>query len=729
MANKRDSKRKHSSSTPFDDSGWRFAVASEYRSFFPTSSAYEEESYLGIDRTSYLGEWRDPDLTWESESGLQCKSVPYSSTTPRQQINNIEDLLCSAFSPDDILDYLQKFLGVTSTLIPNKQYSQVPHFTMLQDINCAIRNGLDFGTLYAIARVKWSVIMCHQCKGRPAIGNARWKTANCITKECEYRGKELNCNCPQDKTRQWKQALYEPQISEGTIMHATYVPPRRLWDLKGNRVIPFYGTVSKLCQWCFENAHSTLGTKEGPRVIHNDKTRDPSHQTFEQDYWAVSHSWTNDMQLVDTPVNSHQWPVPIPRGAELEVIRKELRVCGADYCWLDVTCLRQPHVESRDPMLEELRLKEWRVDVPTIGNIYRNATGVLRYFNGLGLSYDERVEIWNDSRHWSNRAWTLQEMRPEEEMVNAGFTAGKRFSLQRFLRTSQGTRTLREMLKPLLEIGLAIHSPAGCSIIDLAKHMCKRFATNPVDKIAGINYLIWPKGWDFHLPVYSPSTHIEDAWLRCVQSMRRDLKVELLFLFPNPRSNTTTHKTKVELTWVPAWCQMEEFTGDVWTDFQLRAISADVYPNSLHPLVVPTVLWGLDQPLGILVFDDCSCLTSSTEVDIGEVYNIMLGIRGLSDTVFTTFQFYASHLPAEIVSSKLVLLCLSLEVNLPWVICASTTRADARHASLDIPSHYHRFLALEKLAVLRTDERFLIAQKFPTTYALPQRAYDAIAVV
>ncbi|KAF8429695.1 hypothetical protein EV426DRAFT_526911, partial [Tirmania nivea] len=316
-------------------------------------------------------------------------------------------------------------------------------------------------------------------------------------------------------------------------MNATRVPPRRLWDLKANRVIPFYGKQQPLLR---------------PRL-----------QPFEQDYWAVSHSWTDGMheRSIDTPINSHLWPVPMPKGSNLQHVRQELRACGAEYAWLDVVCLRQrsgQEIAAMEGFMQEnsLREKEWVVDVPTIGNIYRNASGVLRYFNGLGQSFNPDVGSWREPTHWTNRAWTLQEMRPEEEMVNAGFEVAKRLPLRTPLDTPTGPLTLREMLKPLSEIGLAAHSPHGISIIELAKHMSKRFATTPVDKIAGINYLIWPKGWVFNLPVYRETTQMEDAWLRCVQSMRRDLKVELLFLYPHPRDGLDEIAT-----WIPTWSQIE----------------------------------------------------------------------------------------------------------------------------------------------------------------------------
>lgn len=549
----------------------------------------------------------------------------------------------------------------------------------------------------------------------------------------------LQCDCSLNVVSSAKklQALFEPHVDGGTIMNATHVPPRRLWDLKANRVIPFYSKVSKLCTWCLENENSTSGGEAGAAAGHcldrQQLLQHPPLQPFEQDYWAVSHSWTDGMRThsINTPINSYQWPVPMPKGSNLEDVRQELKACGAEYAWLDVVCLRQRSEQETAVAVEgfmqedSLRAREWAVDVPTIGNIYRNASGVLRYFNGLGQRFNSDVGSWHEPRHWTNRAWTLQEMRPEEEMVNAGFQVAKRLPLRTLLNTPEGPLTLREILKPLSEIGLAAHSPHGISIIELAKHMSKRFSTTPVDKIAGINYLIWPREWAFNLPIYRETAHMEEAWVRCIQSMRRDLKIELLFLFPHPRKSIQNDPIEVA-TWIPAWSQIEEFEGDVWTDLTLRVISPDVYSNPLHPLIVPTLLWSLKEPLGTLVFDNCRLQTISSTA-VGTQYDIMLGFRGEPHSNFTQFQFHTEHpIPWQ---GTVVLLCLSLKVNLPWVLCAETSRAAGILAIYGHDSNYDRVLALEKRAILKTDDRLLISQKYSVSTAIGRRAYDAIFVL
>jgi len=224
-----------------------------------------------------------------------------------------------------------------------------------------------------------------------------------------------------------------------SIANPYNILPRRLWDLVNNRVIDMDA---------FASANGT------PRVPVGG-------------YWAITHSWTSDMKRWLTPINNYRWPVPLPEGITFEQIRWEALRAGAVYCWLDVLCLRQRTMEfnpSRGlftgvPHLPveigiQKRLEEWSIDVPTIGNNYRQATNVLRYFNGLGRPL--QLSGWGDPRHWLNRAWTLQETRPEHIMVNGGLPEGMRLPLQALVSMGGhediigGTRQhMRQLLAPL----------------------------------------------------------------------------------------------------------------------------------------------------------------------------------------------------------------------------------------------------------------------------------------
>ncbi|KAK0445654.1 uncharacterized protein EV420DRAFT_1249217, partial [Desarmillaria tabescens] len=122
------------------------------------------------------------------------------------------------------------------------------------------------------------------------------------------------------------------------------VPPRCLWNLYSNRVVP---------EWVIPNWGKL---------------------------WEISHAWVDKRNQVDvrTPINGYKWLVPIPKGADLNHIRIEMLNLGAEYVWLDVLCLRQSGPN------EDLRKDEWKLDVPTIGYVYRMAERVPCYFSGLG---------------------------------------------------------------------------------------------------------------------------------------------------------------------------------------------------------------------------------------------------------------------------------------------------------------------------------------------------------
>lgn len=143
----------------------------------------------------------------------------------------------------------------------------------------------------------------------------------------------------------------------------------------------------------------------------------------EPEFWAISHSWANEEEriYVNSPINQHLWPIPIPETCELENVRKAAIESGSEYCWLDVLCLRQYAHQGKGPGNEwvmtaeddiknEVRAEEIKIDVPTIGNVYRKAFKILYYFNNLGRPLVTDGVDFKNPRHWLNRAWTLQEV-------------------------------------------------------------------------------------------------------------------------------------------------------------------------------------------------------------------------------------------------------------------------------------------------------------------------------
>ncbi|KAG8872644.1 hypothetical protein FRB97_007469 [Tulasnella sp. 331] len=310
----------------------------------------------------------------------------------------------------------------------------------------------------------------------------------------------------------------------GQTIHKPYnIKPRRLWDLYAHRVIPFH--------------YSLLEGNLTPQ------------------YWAISHSWTNDMAGVDTAVNEHEWPVPLPVGVTLEAVRTELLKLGAQYVWLDILCLRQ---FSSDPVSENKRKKEWSVDVPTIGLTYINGTSqVVRYMNGLGRAFERSG--WGDPRHWLNRAWTLQEMKFDsiiaggpDEIINPEEE-----------RSDETGELLSERLALVGELEVVRDiSITASEFMTVIAAMKRRFSTNPVDKIAGVAMLFSSA----EMPLYNEAKSEEDAWALCVRHLPRPVIAELLFQFVTLGDGG--------VTWRPSWRQL--MAAETPTCFVSRSIDAQV---------------------------------------------------------------------------------------------------------------------------------------------------------
>jgi hypothetical protein len=273
--------------------------------------------------------------------------------------------------PNDLADVPGQHLGVERVLhelntLMNTRYG-LDH-PWINDIICShISDGADFGTIFGLVRAWWSEL-------EP---NESFPSLQSLILYYKSRDEEQRANA-----------------IRGNVIASSRIPPRRIWDLYSNRVIPYWAVMDIV-----------KGLPPGWK----------KHSRFRQ-IWPVSHSWApkDDRQNILTPINGHEWPVPIPRGTSLDNVCIELLNLGAEYVWLDVLCLRQyGNIEK-----EHVRLDEWKLDVPTIGSIYhstsqavstvfRNNPMTIIYYSGLGRAFV--VGNMESPRHWLNRAWTLQE--------------------------------------------------------------------------------------------------------------------------------------------------------------------------------------------------------------------------------------------------------------------------------------------------------------------------------
>ncbi len=164
----------------------------------------------------------------------------------------------------------------------------------------------------------------------------------------------------------WDRQMRQDVLVNNKIINHL-LPPRRVWDLYSNRVVPWWVA------------------REYPE--------------------AISHAWMKEEDRVDvhTPINGREWPVPMPRDANLDLIRIEMLNYGAEYAWLDVLCLRQVGGQR-----EDLRAEEWKVDVPTIGRAYdASRWPAVCYLSGLGRPFSLKEDDLESNTCWFKRAWTL----------------------------------------------------------------------------------------------------------------------------------------------------------------------------------------------------------------------------------------------------------------------------------------------------------------------------------
>ncbi|KAK0477773.1 hypothetical protein IW261DRAFT_251749 [Armillaria novae-zelandiae] len=422
-------------------------------------------------------------LTALTEIGQEESSIPvlkqrsYTGTKPVIS-SPLANTPCAELGTDGFLRKLNELLDTSYSVntLFSRNASLKPETPARQNLTHLswilepyIEQNYDFGTAYAQLRRYWSDVTCME--------------SNLCTREaadCEMRRKAL----VGDRINKWN------------------VPPRRVWDLCANRVVPYW-----------------VADRDMPNL---DK---PTRGRLERP-WGISHAWMSDEERADiwTPINGYQWPVPVPKDAKLELIRIEMLNLGAEYVWLDVLCLRQAGGQDG-----HLGIEEWKLDVPTIGWVYRD-TSVMCYFSGLGRPLSLKPGDFESDRCWFNRAWTLQEI--SEEAIIGGET-GDNSIMEKEIRAKfqKELESLRLMRK-------------DNSVVDVLRQMQTRVSTNPTDRVAGLACLLDSR----YIPVYDASQPQEDAWVALVDAMAYWSRTDLFFLYPEPGNGNKY--------WRPSWEQM-----------------------------------------------------------------------------------------------------------------------------------------------------------------------------
>ncbi|PBK60017.1 hypothetical protein ARMSODRAFT_855403, partial [Armillaria solidipes] len=266
--------------------------------------------------------------------------------------------------------------------------------------------------------------------------------------------------------------------------------PRRVWDLFSNRVVPWWVAL-----------HTP---------------------------WGISHAWLDGShrKKVDTPINRHQWPVPIPEDVNLDLVRIEMLNLGAEYAWLDVLCLRQEGGQS-----EDLRAGEWMLDVPNIGNAYV-LEKVVCYFTGLGRPLDGGFDS-DSARSWFKRTWTLQET--SDNWMIGGDTGDA-------LLNEEARERFKSQLVSVE--GAAMHA---ARLLSLLQDRTSEKDVDKIDPTSKDNSIGTGDPTSTTAPAYSELESAEDAWTALVKVMRWYHRSQMLFSYhePGPEKNA----------WIPSWQQ------------------------------------------------------------------------------------------------------------------------------------------------------------------------------
>lgn len=282
------------------------------------------------------------------------------------------DEVCGGMTIDELLQKILHFRRKSF------DYPATPQFTAPSD------RGLDLGVDQDQTRAWLNYFIEHNHTF--GIVHA-WATACSFTKNLQYRKPEEF----DESLLQLNGRSFDRSIGADRNSVKLGCPPRRIWDVCSHRVIP----------WEWFSDEFERGQRRYPNETHWPL---PSMDLGKR-CTPISHSWSDDRELIMSPVNNYQWPIPVPKGVTLEALRQQLVKANVAYTWLDIICLRQEFKEN--PTLENLRLEEWKVDIPTIGCVYKLMKGVIIYLNGLGQAYTGIGLA--DKRHWLNRMWTYQE--------------------------------------------------------------------------------------------------------------------------------------------------------------------------------------------------------------------------------------------------------------------------------------------------------------------------------
>ncbi len=400
-----------------------------------------------------------------TETGQEESTIPvlkqrsYSGDKPVIS-SALSDTPCVDLGVDGVLEKLNEALGTSYTLGYYTLGSKILHFLGIVQLHTILepyvtRND-DFGTVYAHLRHFWY--------------------------HCDVRTIQRTLRTQEEEDRKMRRKM----LGHDRITRQE-VPPRRVWDLYANRVVPY------------------IFARERPQ--------------------AISHAWVEekDRENVMTPINGYKWPVPMPKDANLDLIRIEMLNHGAEYAWLDVLCLRQEGGKG-----DHLRLEEWKLDVPTIGYMYTRGH-VVCYFSGLGRPLHLTLHDLESDRCWFRGAWPLQ------EIADAPIIGWKTMDVSLDKEVQSRIDEQLSSLRDMQQRGLTF---------EILSEMKNQVSTKPLDKVAGLVYPLQT----YSIPIYDAEQLEADAWETLMDVMLSTCRADFLFHYPEPGNGRKC--------WRPSWEQV-----------------------------------------------------------------------------------------------------------------------------------------------------------------------------
>ena len=210
----------------------------------------------------------------------------------------------------------------------------------------------------------------------------------------------------------------------------------------------------------------------------------------------------------------------------------------------------------------------------------------------------------------------------------------------------------------------------GCDLYELAREMSRRHATQPLDKLSGLFYLLRTT----KLPCYDAKKTSEDVWEQCFRLLPNEQRADILLNFPYRGS---------EEQWFPTWAQV--------LDWPVRDPEYDHMRSRISPDHIKTI-----PGVSLIISNTWIIPDASIESDnLGE-YKVT--INNLPFGFYLPYLFQKS---IDVQDPIFTLVTADLTHAHNWVVCKAIDRR--QWVGTDIDQGVGEFKVLKKVGIIRTD--------------------------